>query len=257
MVEIEGREFQETPQELFKSRLKSAISFLEERKINYRVLGSVGCCGVMGVDFNPLREDGSWRDLDMLLEEGADQELISRLTGICSPIKLCSWRNQCISLFKNGEGCLKLWGKKYPVNEDFLRPNRGSVLGVDFDSLQPQALLHCFIFYIALNGKRAVRDKDRETFYRLGRFVKESGNLKSLCSDECKPFHYFLSEAKARRKTGINRFIFNGLEIYNKAMLERIRARIPKGFKTRVTGILNEVIWRKDKNVSLQTKIPY
>ena len=178
MIEIKGREFQETPQELFKSRLKSAISFLEEKRINYRVLGSVGHCGVMGIEFNPLRKDGSLRDLDIFLEEGADQELVSRLTGVCSPIKLCLGRNQYVFLSKEGEGYLNLWGRRYPVGKDFLRPNRVSVLGVDFDSLQPQTLLHCFIFYVALGGKRAVRDKDRE---QVSRWADSRGSVRSPC----------------------------------------------------------------------------
>lgn len=235
-------EIEQTPEEIFRNRLGAVVSFLESGEIDYRVTGSVGACGILGVKFNPLKEDGTLRDMDFLLEEGVSQPVIKKLHKLADPIYFCLGLNRRIRLCPDGSGYLDFWGRRIPVNREALRPNKVNVLGVEIKSLSPEALFHAFALYSVLAEEKMVREKNLQTFYGLGRLVKRTKGAKALASEDFEPFHQFLFMVEEANKKKMYRGLMRVFGIYNQLVPPGLKMRIPEPIKEPVRRLRQRVV---------------
>jgi len=226
MIRLEVAQRSETKEELFRSRLKTVVSFLEENHIDYRVLGSLACEAFLKKpDFNPCRQGGSFRDIDLILEENTPKETIEHLSSLCCPIKMCLGLNQYLHFNKEGEGYIQFWQRKITLDKKVLEPYRVSLLGVDFNTLSPRSLFHMPAIYEKPSEDHFLRKKDVQNMLSLGRLIRKTDGLEALCGKEFKPFHECLKKSFNKE---LPYFYINWLLDFYRKLPMSLRVKVPR-----------------------------
>lgn len=226
MIRLEVAQRSETKEELFRSRLKTVVSFLEENHIGYRVLGSLACeAFLQKQEFNPCHPDGNLRDIDLVLVENTPKETIKHLSKVCSPIRLCLCFNQEFHFNKEGEGYIQFWQTKIVLDRKILESYRVSLLGVEFDTLSPQFLFHLPALFRKSNKEHFLRKKDVQNMLSLGRLIRKTDGLEALCGKEFKPFHECLKKSFNKE---LPYFYINWLLDFYRKLPMSLRVKVPR-----------------------------
>ncbi len=229
MIRIEVAQRSENKKELFQSRFKAAVSFLEQNQINYRILGGLACEAILAKsNFNPCHQDGSLRDIDLILADETPQKVSKDLTNLCSPIIICQCFKQHLHFNKENGGYISFWQNKISLDKEILEPYRVSLIGVEFDTLSPQFLFHLPALHNKADKNHLLRKKDFKNMVELGRLIRGKEGLAVLFDAKYQPFHDCLKKSLNKKLpySYINRII----EVYYK-LPQSLRLKIPRLFK--------------------------
>ncbi len=195
-----------TEKEHYLNSLKEITLFLDEKRIEYRLVGSTAIYyWIYNGDMSKYRftyRDGSVRDIDIVifgpLSEEDQKDINRKIKGIYERygVDIQVTDNVVYKYIHNGQSrfYLKYRDVMVSVPKEVWQIKKVHINGIEIKSLPPETLFHLFV---VLGG--ILRKKDIYKIYPLARYIK-SRQSEGLPESYYEGFHEFIKERNNRYK---------------------------------------------------------